>query len=428
MRHTLTVLCVVLMLNSCGEVVFARGFGGGFRGGGFSGGLGGGRSFGGGFSGRSFEGSLGGERFNSGGLEDRLGGGRANFGDGGGFNRGLGEWGERSAGGSFSDRSFGSNGETRFASPNRGQLNSFLGLPSDEGFNVHRGAVTGPLGGEAAGISATGPRGNTVGRAAAIGPEGRVGGVSGIRGADGEVAGRGFVAGPNGAVAGFARATPSERYACGAAVRTGYNHWGFYNSAWYTAHPGAWVATGWAAGAAWRACTWGDIAAFCGYDSVAPYYYDYGNNLTYQDNNVYVNNQLAYSGAQYYEQAATVASTGVQSPASPDADWLPLGVFALTKIGQNKSDVDVQLAVNHSGVIRGNYTDTVTNKTQLIQGSVDRTTQRVALIVGENQTNVIETGLYNLTKDEVPVLIHFGKDRTESWLLVRLVKPDQSSN
>jgi len=35
---------------------------------------------------------------------------------------------------------------------------------------------------------------------------------------------------------------------------------------------------------------------------------------------------------------------------------------------------------------------------------------------------VIETGVYNLTKDEAPALIHFGKDRTEQWLLVRLNK------
>jgi len=49
--------------------------------------------------------------------------------------------------------------------------------------------------------------------------------------------------------------------------------------------------------------------------------------------------------------------------------------------------------------------------------------QRVAFTVDDNKTNVVETGLYNLTKDEAPALIHFGKDRTEQWLLVRLHKP-----
>ena len=109
------------------------------------------------------------------------------------------------------------------------------------------------------------------------------------------------------------------------------------------------------------------------------------------------------------------------------ADWLPLGVFALTKSDKPKSDVSIQLAVNKQGVIRGNSTDTGANKNQVIQGSVDKQTQRVAFTVGDNTTNVVETGLYNLTKDEAPCLIHFGKDKTEQWLLVRMQKPDAAS-
>ena len=99
-------------------------------------------------------------------------------------------------------------------------------------------------------------------------------------------------------------------------------------------------------------------------------------------------------------------------------------MFALTKPDQTKSDVSLQLAVNKQGVIRGNYTDTATKKNQVIQGSVDKQTQRVAFTVGENTTNVVETGLYNLTKDEAPCLIHFGSERTEQWLLVRLQNPN----
>ncbi len=36
----------------------------------------------------------------------------------------------------------------------------------------------------------------------------------------------------------------------------------------------------------------------------------------------------------------------------------------------------------------------------------------------------METGIYNLTQDETPLLVHFGKDRTEQWLLVRLNQDD----
>ena len=141
-----------------------------------------------------------------------------------------------------------------------------------------------------------------------------------------------------------------------------------------------------------------------------------------------MNGQDSGSAEDYYNQASTVASTGAEAEAPSDGDWLPLGVFALTQTGQTTSIVTIQLAVNKQGVIRGNYTDTDTQKTQTVQGSVDKKTQRVAFTVGNNTSNVVETGLYNLTKDEAPALLHFGKDRTEQWLLVRLKQEDAQSD
>jgi hypothetical protein len=351
---------------------------------------------------------------------------------------------------------------------------------SGDNFDVNHGSYTGPRGGEAAGTTVTGPRGNTVGRGAAVGPDGgavagrgvegagggaagqavargpdggfaAAGGVRGpdggaaargvavgpggrvaaggaVRGPDGGAAARGIVAGPGGYAAGFARVTPSGRYTCAAAVRGNYDHWGVYGRGWYTDHPGAWFAAGWAAGAAWAPCTWYDAAAYCGYATAEPVYYDYGNNVTYQDNSVYVNGQDVGTSQQYYDQAAQLASTGTAAEAPADGDWMPLGVFALTKTSATTSDVSIQLAVNKEGVLRGNYTDTNTNQTQTVHGSVDKSTQRVAFTVGDNKTTVIETGLYNLTKDEAPCLLHFGQDKTEQWLLVRLKNPDAAKN
>ncbi len=37
----------------------------------------------------------------------------------------------------------------------------------------------------------------------------------------------------------------------------------------------------------------------------------------------------------------------------------------------------------------------------------------------------METGIYNLTKDEASALVHIGKDKTEQVLLVRLKQDDQ---
>jgi hypothetical protein len=232
------------------------------------------------------------------------------------------------------------------------------------------------------------------------------------------------VAGPRGAAAGFARVSPSGRYTTATAVRTNFTHWDMYGRGWYGRYPGAWHAAGWAAGAAWRPCTWGTCATYFGYAATPPVYYNYGTNVVYQDGNVYVNGNDMGTSQQYYDQAENLASTGTQAEAPSDGQWMPLGVFALTKSDQTKSNVSIQLAVNKQGIIRGNYTDTATNKNQAVQGSVDKKTQRVAFTVGDNTADVIETGLYNLTKDEAPCLIHFGSERTEQWLLVRLQNPN----
>jgi hypothetical protein len=39
---------------------------------------------------------------------------------------------------------------------------------------------------------------------------------------------------------------------------------------------------------------------------------------------------------------------------------------------------------------------------------------------------VVETGLYNLTNDEVPVLVHFSPDRQEPRTLIRLKPPEEA--
>jgi hypothetical protein len=393
----------------------------------------------------------------------------------------------------------------RFNAPSQSQLGSFLGLPSDEGlghaasaapsrgamsnastlpaggsnFDVNYGTKEGPRGGQAAGVAVTGPQGNTAGKAAAVGPQGGAATVGGVKGADGGVAARGAAVGPNGGAAvvggvqgpnggtaargaavgpngqvvagrgavgpggygggsvvtagpagvgaGFTRVTPSGRYTAAAAVRGNYNNWGVYNRGWYANYPGAWFAAGWAANALWTPATWGATAAYCGYVETPPVYYDYGNNVVYEDSVVYVNGESAGTTEEYYDQAMAIATEGTEAEAAPDGDWMPLGVFAFTKADSPKSDITIQLAVNKEGVIRGNYTDTATKQNQVIQGSIDKETQRAAFTVGDNKTSVIETGIYNLTKDEAPCLVHIGKEKTEQWLLVRLTNPEATA-
>ena len=113
-------------------------------------------------------------------------------------------------------------------------------------------------------------------------------------------------------------------------------------------------------------------------------------------------------------------------PAGQNEEWLPLGVFAVvTEPTQTQTDKVVQLALNKEGVIRGNLHDATTDKVIPVTGAVDKKTQRVAIKMEGNDSMVVETGLYNLTNDEVPVLIHFGADRQEPRTLMRLKPPEE---
>ncbi len=440
------------------------GFGGGMRPGGFGGGMGGG-GFGGGMRPGGFGGGMGGGGFGGGMRPGGFGGGMGGFGGGGfggggfgggmrpgGFGGGGGLSGRLPSGGfagggarGFPGAGSGGFGGNRLAEaggrggiggggmaarPDRSQLGNFLGLPSDGG--LHRlaagGGGRGVAGSNLAGRT-TGDRGQTArGRAnQAIGDRGDVGRNTdrdranqaiGDRGNFGRNTDRDRAIGED--ARGLRRYPDADFRRRGDEVRRDFRGRGFYDRAWYRRYPGAWYPSIWAANDLWAAMSWDAMGGWFGYNDVAPVYYDYGNNLTYQDDAVTMNGQNMGTPEQYYEQAADLASSGAEAPTGDDVPWMPLGVFAMTHDKQTKANLILQLAVNKDGVIRGNYTATLTNDTQPIHGSVDKKTQRAAWTVGDHKENVIETGIYNLTKDEAPILVHFGQDRTEQWLLVRL--------
>lgn len=160
-----------------------------------------------------------------------------------------------------------------------------------------------------------------------------------------------------------------------------------------------------------------------------PIYYSYGNdgNVVYQDNSVYVNGQVACTAEEYYQQAETIAADVPQiSEQQADAiEWLPLGVFAVTKEGVNDSDYLLQLAVTKDGVIAGTLVNEATESVRPVEGRVDKQTQRAAwhFVDGKNPEVVMETSIYSLTQDECTALIHFGPDRTQEVVLVRMDEP-----
>ena len=207
-------------------------------------------------------------------------------------------------------------------------------------------------------------------------------------------------------------------------VRSGFNNYNAFDRNWWNSHPGSWYYPGWRDGWAWGGVGWGDLSGYWGVDT-APVEYDYGNNITYQNNEVYYGTQATAPAATYYTQAQTLANTTPATPSAkePAGDWKPLGVYSLTQGTQSNTSVIFQLAVNKTGSIRGNYYNALTQESKPVHGAVDKKDMRASWVVGTNNNVVYDTGLANLLKSQSTCLVHLSKTQTQQWNLVKLSQP-----
>jgi len=166
----------------------------------------------------------------------------------------------------------------------------------------------------------------------------------------------------------------------------------------------------------WRAAKWENVSDWVPYLWGGAIFYDYLD----EDDSLYYSDD-------YAEQAASIASD--DSYVDSDSEWLPLGVFAMTQEESSTANPNMymQLAINKDGVIAGTYQNTTTNTAESIQGSVDKDSQRAAWRIVGKDSPVIETGIYNLTNDQSPVLVHFSDGSTQKWLMVRLPDPTRKA-
>ena len=215
------------------------------------------------------------------------------------------------------------------------------------------------------------------------------------------------------------------------AVRHDFYHYNTFGPAWWTAHPGAWRPYGWPAGRYWGWATWPALTGWFGWN-YAPVYFDYGTNIVYQGDQVYVDDQPGPTAAVYY-QAGRRFSWLKQRIARDGSSFkrrrvdAPRRFRARARRAVRCTSAVFQLAVNKAGVIGGNYSNVLTGTTLSVRGAVDPKSQRASWIVGDQKDTVYDTGIFNLTKDQSPVLIHFGADRTQQWLLVRIKEADANA-
>ena len=182
----------------------------------------------------------------------------------------------------------------------------------------------------------------------------------------------------------------------------------------------------------WGRPSWQSLVGWFpgGYGWNDPYYYDYGRggNVVYYDDRVVVNGQSVGTPSSFYESARALANVDPSQIDSNDRDWKPLGTFSMA-IRRDEADPDrvVQLAVNKDGILSGTVFNHRSGNVYNVQGRVDRDTQRVAFTIGSDRNTVLETGLYNLTQEQTPVLVHFNPSQTDTYVLARLPEPEEGA-
>jgi len=292
------------------------------------------------------------------------------------------------------------------------------------------GAVSGPGGATAVGASrggvALGPGGAVAGGAragVAVGPGGAVAGAARVGVATGPYGPVGY-AGARGVAIGhttrYVGATAIRSQ--GVYVRKSFVHYNVFTPTWYTSHIHVWRPAAWTAAVFWRGVAWATLASSCAYPA-EPVVFDYGTTIVYEDNRVYYNGEPIATAPDYATQAADIAVRGEEARVSEKEDWVSLGVFGMVQGDEQDANNIFQLAINKDGIIRGTYYNALSDSEAPVYGSVDGKTQRAAWVVGERKDTVYETGIANLTQPETTMLVHFGKDRTQQWTLVRLDPP-----
>lgn len=196
-----------------------------------------------------------------------------------------------------------------------------------------------------------------------------------------------------------------------------HRHWHYHYGRYRPSHWWAWATVP-------LVTSWIVMAA------TQPVYYSYGTggNVTYVNNTVYVDGEPTVSAPEYYQQAEAIAQAvpEIDEAQAEKVEWLPLGMFAYMPEGSEQTTGYLQLALSKERMIGGTYFNEATDSSHPIEGTVDPDTARAAwrFADGTNPELVMETGVFNLTEDTASTILHFGPEKVQTGLLVRLEPPE----
>jgi hypothetical protein len=170
------------------------------------------------------------------------------------------------------------------------------------------------------------------------------------------------------------------------------------------------------------------------FDWATPYYWDYGPGeyIHCYNNVIYVNGEWFEPAPVYYQRSLLLADSAppIALEQAPQVEWLPLGVFAVSRDGVVDNNMMVQLAVTKEGVIGGTVLNQVTGESFDVSGTVDKESQRaVWTYVDEAGKKIaMETSINNLTQPESTALLQKGPEDFQVVELVRLEEPKADAN
>lgn len=165
-----------------------------------------------------------------------------------------------------------------------------------------------------------------------------------------------------------------------------------------------------------------------------PYYWTYGpgRNIYYQGDYVYYDGRQVMPASDYYQYVYGIAADvpNIDADQAEQMDWQPLGVFAAKRQNETVSERLLQLAISQEGILSGSYYNRKSDQMLPLEGKVDERTQRATwkFSDGNHDEIVFETSIYNLTKSESTMMVHFGPEPedAEIWELIRLEPPESS--
>ena len=181
-----------------------------------------------------------------------------------------------------------------------------------------------------------------------------------------------------------------------------------FSPAWYAQHPNAFQATHPHADAVAAATTTG-LARFLAVPAASV-------TTTTTSSGVAAEEEAVASEADAAE-ARDLADTGSANPAD-DAEWMQIGVFALTPKAQTEPTRMVQLFVDPNGAVRGSHLDLLSNDVQEVSGSVDKQALRVAWSIAKGPV-VFQSPLGDLTQPSALVTAFFPSGNSSSWKLAQ---------